>query len=74
MAKENTTPSNQNARNAGVNLGSRYGAIGISAVAAALQFKSHVENSQVKNSQVRNPARVPPVAQQDEERLAEIAA
>jgi hypothetical protein len=79
MTKKNTTPSNQNTRNADVNLGSRYGAIGISAVAAALHFKSQiessqVENSQVENSQVKNPAQVPPLAQQNEERLAEFAA
>jgi hypothetical protein len=63
-AKKNATPSNQTIRSADVNLGSRYGAIGIPAVAAALQFKS----------EVKNPAHVPPVGQKDEERQAEIAA
>jgi hypothetical protein len=64
MTKKNTTPSNQNTHSADINLDSRYGAIGISAVAAALQFKS----------EVKNPAHAPTVTEPDEERLAEMAA
>jgi hypothetical protein len=64
MTKRNTTPSNQDTRRAETNLDSQYGAIGISAVAAALQFKS----------EAKNPAYAPVVPQLDEERLAEVAA
>jgi hypothetical protein len=64
MTKKNTTPSNQNTRCADASLDSHYGAIGISAVAAALVFKS----------EVKNPAYAPAVTQLDEERLAEKAA
>jgi hypothetical protein len=64
MTKRNTTLSNQDTRRADVSLDSRYGAIGISAVAAALQFKS----------EAKNPAYAPAVPQLDEERLADEAA
>ena len=45
-------------------LGSRYGAIGISAVAAALQFKR----------EVKNPAYAPAAPQPRDEELPEVAA
>jgi hypothetical protein len=63
MTKKNTTPSNQNTGSADVNLDSRYGAIGIPAVAAALQFQSG-----------KIPTHAPAVAQQHEERFSEMAA
>jgi hypothetical protein len=62
MTKKN--PSNQNARRPEADLDSLYGAIGISAVAAALVFKS----------EVKNPAYAPAVPQLHDERLAEMAA
>jgi hypothetical protein len=43
MTKKNTRPSNRDARDSHTNLDSRYGSIGISAVAAALQFKREVK-------------------------------
>jgi hypothetical protein len=43
MTKRNTTPSNQNTCPPDADLDSHYGAIGISAVAAALVFKSEVK-------------------------------
>jgi hypothetical protein len=46
------------------NLDSRYGEIGISAVAAALQFKD----------EVKNPAYAPARSRLDEARLADLAA
>jgi hypothetical protein len=64
MTKKNTTPSIQSTGCADANLDSRYGAIGISAVVAALQFKS----------EVKNPAYAPAVSRLDEERFAEMAA
>jgi hypothetical protein len=64
MTKKNTIPSNQNTRRPDADLDSRYGAIGIPAVAAALQFKS----------EVKNPAYAPAVPQPHDERLAETAA
>ena len=62
MTKRNTTPSNQDTRRAETSLDSQYGAIGISAVAAALQFKS----------EAKNPAYAPAVPHLDEERLSEV--
>jgi hypothetical protein len=45
MTKKNTAKSKQNASRAELNLDSRYGEIGISAVAAALQYKSKAKTS-----------------------------
>jgi hypothetical protein len=45
MTKKNTAKSKQNADRAEPNLDSRYGEIGISAVAAALQYKSKAKTS-----------------------------
>jgi hypothetical protein len=45
MTKKNTAKSKQNADRAELNLDSRYGEIGISAVAAALQYKSKAKTS-----------------------------
>jgi hypothetical protein len=45
MTKKNTAKSKQNAGRAELNLDSRYGEIGISAVAAALQYKSKAKTS-----------------------------
>ncbi|HSJ40955.1 MAG: hypothetical protein ACXU9C_10270 [Xanthobacteraceae bacterium] len=44
MTKNNAAPSDENARGKEPNLDSRYGEIGISAVAAALQFQSEGKN------------------------------
>ena len=44
MTKNNAAPSDENARGKEPNLDSRYGEIGISAVAAALQFQSAAKN------------------------------
>ena len=45
MTKKNAAKTKQNASRAEPNLDSRYGEIGISAVAAALQYKSKVKSS-----------------------------
>jgi hypothetical protein len=45
MTKKNTAKSKQNADRVEPNLDSRYGEIGISAVAAALQYKSKAKTS-----------------------------
>ena len=45
MTRKPTGPSNQNSPRPDVNLDSRYGAIGISAVAAALQFKREAKKA-----------------------------
>jgi hypothetical protein len=63
MTKNNAAQSNENVRRDEPNLDSRYGEIGISAVAAALQYQS----------EVKNPAYAPVVHQLDK-RLAEMAA
>jgi hypothetical protein len=55
--KKPTGSSNQNSQRSDVNLDSRYGAIGISAVAAALQFKC----------EAKNPAYAPAEPQPDDE-------
>jgi hypothetical protein len=55
MRKNNAAQSNENARCNEPNLDSRYGEIGISAVAAALQYQS----------EVKNPAYAPAVHQLD---------
>ena len=44
MTKSNAAPSRENVSHSEPNLDSRYGEIGISAVAAALQFQSAVKN------------------------------
>jgi hypothetical protein len=67
MTKETSNPSNQKTqktRSAGVDLDKRYGAIGISAVAAALQFKEAPKKA------ASSPSLVPA----DEERFDELAA
>jgi hypothetical protein len=55
MTKNNAAQSSENARRNEPNLDSRYGEIGISAVAAALQYQS----------EVKNPAYAPAVHQLD---------
>jgi hypothetical protein len=55
MTKNNAPQSGENARRKEPNLDSRYGEIGISAVAAALQYQS----------EVKNPAYAPAVHQLD---------
>jgi len=64
MTKKNTAPSTQQGRSREPTLDSRYGEIGISALAAALQFKS----------KAKNPAHVPVARQNNEERDAQKAA
>jgi hypothetical protein len=44
MTKKNAAPSNENSRPTEPNLDSRYGQIGISAVAAAMQYQSEAKN------------------------------
>lgn len=44
MTKKNAAQSNENSRRAEPNLDSRYGQIGISAVAAAMRYQSEVKN------------------------------
>ena len=44
MTKNNTAQSNENSRKVEPNLDSRYGQIGISAVAAAMQYQSEAKN------------------------------
>ncbi len=63
MIKNNAAKSNENACRDEPNLDSRYGAIGIPAVAAALQYQS----------EVKNPAYAPAVHQLDKW-IAEVAA
>ena len=63
MTKKNAAQSSQTTRRNEPNLDSRYGEIGISAVAAALPYCS----------EVKNPAYAP-VAQQPEKWLADTAA
>jgi hypothetical protein len=55
MTKNNAAQSNDNIRRSEQNLDSRYGEIGISAVAAALRYQS----------EVKNPAYAPAVHQLD---------
>jgi hypothetical protein len=55
MTKNNAAQSGENARRDQSSLDSRYGEIGISAVAAALQYQS----------EVKNPAYAPAVHQPD---------
>jgi hypothetical protein len=62
MTKNNAAQSNENVRRNEPNLDSRYGEIGISAVAAALRYQS----------EVKNPAYAPAVHQLDKW-LAEMA-
>jgi hypothetical protein len=64
MTKKPAKPSSQNSQPADASLDSRYGAIGISALAAALQFKP----------EVKNPAYAPALPQSPEEQLSEVAA
>jgi hypothetical protein len=64
MTKKTTNPSKQNTPHEEQALGSRYGEIGISAVAAALNFKC----------ESKNPAYAPVAPEMDEERIAEMAA
>jgi len=64
MTKKPTGSSNQNSRRSDVNLDSRYGAIGISAVAAALQFKCDA----------KNPAYAPADSQPDDEQPSAFSA
>jgi hypothetical protein len=61
MTKRNAKVSNPSTGRADASLDSRYGAIGISAVAAALHFKS----------EAKKPAYAPATSRLDEERLDE---
>ena len=65
MTKKNAAQSHENARRNEPNLGSRYGEIGISAVAAALQYANKTDNA----------ADMPAVRSPEQDRwLAELAA
>ena len=64
MTKKTTKSSKQNTRGEKQALDAHYGEIGISAVAAALKFKS----------ESKNPAYAPVVPELDEDRIAEMAA
>jgi len=63
MTKKAAAQINENARRNEPNLDSRYGEIGISAVAAALRYQS----------EAKNPAYAP-VAPREDDRAAELAA
>ena len=63
MTKTNAAKSSENARRNEPNLDSLYGKIGISAVAAALQYQG----------EIKNPADAPVDPQRDK-RLADVAA
>ena len=63
MTKKNAAPSPKDVPSAEPGLDSRYGAIGISAVAAAVEFQS----------EAKNPAYAP-VAHKTDKRLADTAA
>ncbi len=63
MTKKNAAAAAENARGTEPDLDSRYGTIGISALAAALQFQS----------EIKNPAYAPVVPRRDE-RLADMVA
>jgi hypothetical protein len=63
MTRNNAAKSNENTRRNEQNLDSRYGAIGIPAVAAALQYQN----------EVKNPA-YPPAVRQLDKWIANVAA
>jgi hypothetical protein len=64
MTNKKTSPSKRDAHDNTSSLDSRYGSIGISAVAAALQF----------TREVKNPAYAPADTTPDREKLSEMAA
>lgn len=64
MTKKTTKSSKQNTHREEQALDTRYGEIGIPAVAAALKFKS----------ESKNPASAPVASEMDEDRIAEMAA
>jgi hypothetical protein len=64
MTNKNTSPSKRDTHDNNSSLDSRYGSIGISAVAAALQF----------TREVKNPACAPADTTPDREKLSEMAA
>jgi hypothetical protein len=64
MTKKNTEKSVQSARHSEPNLDSRYGKIGISAVAAALPYRS----------EAKRPADEPPRPARAGKRIADMAA
>jgi hypothetical protein len=64
MTNKNTSPSKRDTHDNNSSLDSRYGSIGISAVAAALQF----------TREVKNPAYAPADTMPDREKLSEMAA
>jgi hypothetical protein len=64
MTNKNTSPSKRDTHDNNSSLDSRYGSIGISAVAAALPF----------TREVKNPACAPADTTPDREKLSEMAA
>ena len=64
MTKKTTSASKHNAPRVEQALDRRYGEIGISAVAAALNFKC----------EIKNPAYAPVAPEMDEDRIGEMAA
>ena len=68
MTKKNAAQSNENARRDEPKLDSRYGEIGISAVAAALQYANGAKTNVTKT------AADAPVDRQQDKWLAELAA
>jgi hypothetical protein len=64
MTKKKTRPSNRDTHDKHATLDSRYGSIGISAVAAALQFKR----------EVKNPTCAPAATPTDDQKASEMAA
>ena len=70
MTNKNAARSNQNAPRDEPNLDSRYGEIGISAVAAALQYANGAKTNGAKNGTAADA----PVDRQQDKWLAELAA
>ena len=70
MTKNNAAQTNENARRNEPKLDSRYGEIGISAVAAALQYANGAKTNGAKNGSAADA----PVDRQQDKWLAELAA
>jgi hypothetical protein len=75
MTKKNAAQSGENARRDEPNLDSRYGEIGISAVAAALQYASGCKTESTKTESVTSVLETDaPVSRQQIKWLADLAA
>ena len=75
MTKKNAAQSSENARRDEPKLDSRYGEIGISAVAAALQYASGCKTESVKSESTRSALETDtPLSRQQIKWLADMAA